>query len=28
VARAVIALMKNGYTTGSVVCVDGGYRLV
>lgn len=28
VATAVIALMKNGYTTGSVVSVDGGHRLV
>ncbi|AJE02563.1 SDR family oxidoreductase [Geobacter pickeringii] len=28
VAAAVVALMKNGYATGSVVCVDGGYRLV
>lgn len=27
VATAVIALMKNGYATGSVVYVDGGHRL-
>lgn len=28
VATAVVALMKNGYATGSVLSVDGGHRLV
>ena len=28
VASAVIYLMTNGYTTGSVLEVEGGYRLV
>lgn len=28
VARTVLYLMQNGYTTGTVVYVDGGHRLV
>ena len=28
VARAVLYLMQNGYTTGTVIHIDGGHRLV
>ncbi len=28
VAQAVLYLMRNGYTTGTVVSVDGGHRLI
>ncbi len=27
-AQTVLYLMRNGYTTGTVVCVDGGHRLI
>ncbi len=28
VAQTVLYLLRNGYTTGTVICVDGGHRLI